>query len=199
MENNVLQHWGIKGQKWGVRRYQNKDGTLTAAGKKRYAQEMERLKKEEKILKNKQRTKAQLDKLEAKRKEIEEQKKAIDGKTSDKKPDVEPEVPAQNIRKAIGKKKIADMTDAELKAVVDRMDLERRYKDAMAKSGNKVEDGRKFTQKIKEDIVIPAAKDGAKNAIQNMSRDATAYVGTKLGEAIRDYVNSSQSVKKKKS
>lgn len=31
-----LTHWGIKGQKWGVRRYQNPDGTLTEAGKKRY-------------------------------------------------------------------------------------------------------------------------------------------------------------------
>ena len=31
-----LQHWGIKGMKWGVRRYQNKDGTLTSAGRKRY-------------------------------------------------------------------------------------------------------------------------------------------------------------------
>lgn len=28
-------HHGIKGQKWGVRRYQNKDGTYTSAGKKR--------------------------------------------------------------------------------------------------------------------------------------------------------------------
>ena len=34
--NQELYHWGIKGQKWGVRRYQNKDGTLTDAGKKRY-------------------------------------------------------------------------------------------------------------------------------------------------------------------
>lgn len=33
----TLQHWGIKGQKWGVRRYQNKDGSLTSAGKKRYS------------------------------------------------------------------------------------------------------------------------------------------------------------------
>lgn len=31
-----LTHHGVKGQRWGVRRYQNKDGSLTPAGKKRY-------------------------------------------------------------------------------------------------------------------------------------------------------------------
>ena len=31
-----LQHWGIKGQKWGLRRYQNPDGTLTEEGKRHY-------------------------------------------------------------------------------------------------------------------------------------------------------------------
>lgn len=36
MENNNLQHAGIKGMKWGVRRYQNKDGSLTPEGRKRY-------------------------------------------------------------------------------------------------------------------------------------------------------------------
>lgn len=30
-----LYHWGIPGMKWGVRRYQNKDGSLTPAGKRR--------------------------------------------------------------------------------------------------------------------------------------------------------------------
>lgn len=36
---NELYHHGIKGQKWGVRRFQNKDGTLTPYGKKRYSEE----------------------------------------------------------------------------------------------------------------------------------------------------------------
>lgn len=33
---NELMHYGVLGMKWGVRRYQNADGTLTEAGKKRY-------------------------------------------------------------------------------------------------------------------------------------------------------------------
>lgn len=44
--SNELQHWGIKGMKWGVRRYQNADGSLTAAGKKRYRDESESIERE---------------------------------------------------------------------------------------------------------------------------------------------------------
>jgi hypothetical protein len=31
---DVLQHYGIKGMKWGIRRYQNEDGSLTSRGQK---------------------------------------------------------------------------------------------------------------------------------------------------------------------
>ena len=36
MYKTELYHHGIKGQKWGIRRFQNKDGTLTTLGKKKY-------------------------------------------------------------------------------------------------------------------------------------------------------------------
>lgn len=34
--NSYLSHHGIKGQKWGIRRFQNDDGTLTPEGRERY-------------------------------------------------------------------------------------------------------------------------------------------------------------------
>lgn len=48
MDNNYLSHHGVKGQKWGVRRYQTKDGSLTAAGKKRYSKGNGKSKKDKK-------------------------------------------------------------------------------------------------------------------------------------------------------
>lgn len=53
-----LSHHGILGMKWGIRRYQNKDGSLTAAGRRRYMDtsrikdRQKKIKKEQQILSN---------------------------------------------------------------------------------------------------------------------------------------------------
>lgn len=48
--NDYLKHHGIKGQKWGIRRYQNSDGTLTSEGKRRYGSVLEAQSKSKRIL-----------------------------------------------------------------------------------------------------------------------------------------------------
>jgi hypothetical protein len=46
VRNGELYHWGVPGMKWGVRRYQNADGSLTDAGKRRaHKQKVKNLKK----------------------------------------------------------------------------------------------------------------------------------------------------------
>lgn len=42
VSSNTLEHHGILGMKWGIRRYQNEDGTLTEVGKRRYAREQKK-------------------------------------------------------------------------------------------------------------------------------------------------------------
>lgn len=44
VSDDTLEHHGIKGQRWGIRRYQNEDGTLTQAGRARYGYTEKKLK-----------------------------------------------------------------------------------------------------------------------------------------------------------
>ena len=53
IHDHYISHYGIQGQKWGLRRYQNPDGTLTEEGKRRYAKitEKQRRKEEKRAVK----------------------------------------------------------------------------------------------------------------------------------------------------
>lgn len=57
---NFIAHHGILGQKWGIRRFQNKDGTLTSAGRRRY----------DKLLKKEEKIKQKREKLESKKEKL---------------------------------------------------------------------------------------------------------------------------------
>lgn len=148
MENELM-HWGIKGMKWGVRRYQNKDGSLTPAGKKRYDKEMAKLKEEEKIAKNKLKTQAKLNKLDEKRKEVEALKsgKPITKKTQ------KPSKPS-----------VKDMSDEELRQTVNRLLMEQQYAKL---NPQQVSAGQKFVKKVMNDVVAPAATEVGKNVLKD--------------------------------
>lgn len=141
--SDELKHWGVKGMRWGIRRYQNRDGTLTEAGKKRYAKEMEKLKAEEKMLKNKERTKAKLDKLEELRKSNEERKQNL-GEGKSKKTEEKKHEPPKMEKKAV-----KDMTDDELAARKARLQMEKDYKDLMNQTrDNQINKAKTFVENI---------------------------------------------------
>lgn len=174
MDNTELKHWGVKGQKWGVRRYQNKDGSLTPAGQKRYNKEMEKLKAEEKILKTKARTQAKLGKLDSKRQELDELRKQV---SKDNKSETSKTKPA--------KKSVKDMSDEELRSVINRIDMEKRYSDLTAPQKSK---GNKFINTILKDVAAPAATDLAKQLAKSFM---TKYLNEKvdLGDEYKLYTN----------
>ena len=145
--DNELYHYGVLGMRWGIRRYQKRDGTLTNSGKKRYDKEMNKLKDEEKKIKNQKRTKAKIDKLEAKRKSIEELKKSSDKKKDDS---------------------VKTLSDDELREKVNRLQLEKQYKDLSPKQ---ISLGKAFANTVAKDVVAPVAIDLGKQALKSILVD----------------------------
>ena len=103
MNADELKHYGIKGMKWGVRRFQNSDGSLTADGKKRYSG----------------------DNLKDIQKQVNQGKNVVDGvkKTRTK-------VAEKQHEKKI-KSDLSQMSDKELRDIVNRLNMEERYMQVM--------------------------------------------------------------------
>lgn len=155
MANTYLAHYGVKGQKWGVRRYQNEDGTLTEEGKKRYSDTSDKAKQEKKqddciktLKKENERNKV----INAYNEKISKQKKEeADATEKDYNNSIEMLRQGRNITSDLSviardpKKgssrfnpketqfkipgSYSNLSDEELRKVVNRMQLERQYGD----------------------------------------------------------------------
>lgn len=133
--NGELYHHGILGMKWGVRRYQNSDGTLTAAGKKRYQVHRGDSKLTKWIKKRrKESDRAKIEKLDKKAAE-KEAKKAAEQELKD--------------YKKLSKKKPSKMTDEELTRHIHRLVTEKQMISLRSELEKLAElnEGKKFAEK----------------------------------------------------
>ena len=165
---NELYHHGTKGQKWGIRRYQNPDGSLTPAGKKRYGtkanfEKVQKAKlvakgKDPKTLKSKAREKANA----RTEKELAKYRKKAGIKD-------EPETQHQ-------KKTIKDFSNEELKAMTDRMGIEKNFIDAKRNLASvqpqKANKGKEFAKDIFENAIKPAAINAGRDYIEKAMKEA---------------------------
>ena len=131
--NNYIKHHGIKGQKWGVRRFQNKDGSLTPAGNKRYGSK-ENFEKQypEDVKKSLNKAKSGMYKA---------------GNAVNKVKDVN-DVMIKNANNEQIKKDVSKMSDQELQRIVNRLNMEERYKQVM--NSRAAEEGKNNVGKVLE-------------------------------------------------
>lgn len=136
--NDELYHHGVKGMKWGVRRYQNADGSLTSAGKKRAARDMADLSNNKKKSYTPNTDKWVKEDLGRSRRLVDESSNMANK--------------LKNANDLIGKKRsktkmdLSSMTDQEMRNQINRALLERQYNDMF--SPQKTSKGREYVSDV---------------------------------------------------
>lgn len=157
-----LYHFGIKGMHWGVRRYQNPDGTLTSAGKRR----LKKLRAKE----------AKADR-KARKAHIKIEKRAIKEAKRKAKED-------QQHQEDIEKNRFNKMSNDELRDAIARMQLEKQYsqlvKDLTPESKASV--GKKLVTSVLDKMATQTAPTLIDRALTDAgSKALTRYLNKKLG------------------
>ena len=146
MDNRELYHFGVKGMKWGVRRYQNKDGSLTAAGKKRMYKEMYDMESKER----KEQRKYTADANRWSREDMERSKRLAES-TSHMTNDLK-RINDNSIRKSKSRNKnqldLSSMSDKEMRDAINRAYMEKQYNELFAPQ--KEHKGREFASSFLE-------------------------------------------------
>lgn len=140
MTDYELYHHGIKGMKWGVRRYQNKDGSLTDAGQKRYDRD-----KRENSGKKKGDKVGAADPDRWVREDLTRSRKLADESSS-----LTNKIREANDRgmrnQPKAKMDLSSMTDQQMRNEINRALLERQYNDMFAPQKSKR--GREYVSKV---------------------------------------------------
>lgn len=142
---NELYHYGVLGMKWGVRRYQNRDGSLTAEGKKRYNRDIaENLAKK----KDSRIDTSSPDPNRWVREDIERSKRVIDSGSDliRQAKSIERDTSPKSTKKRLN---VSNMSDKELRDKINRELLERQYSDIFGEEA-KVSRGRQFARETLE-------------------------------------------------
>ena len=164
MDRRELYHFGVKGMKWGVRRYQNKDGSLTAAGQKRYERDQR-----ENAGKKKGNKVGQADPNRWVREDLERSKRTAES-TRHLAEDLDRINNKAIKNKPKAKMDLSNMTEKEMRDRINREYLERQYNDLFAPQ--KVSKGRQYVSKTldvgKDVLAVTASALGIALAIKEL-------------------------------